>query len=569
MRKLKRQPTACGRPARAGVIVPDGTLFNTGVAARIKESLCKDFNLHTVVRLPFGVFEPYTPIRSNILFFDASGPTTETWYYEVAIPDGRKKYSKTKPLRTEDLQGVATWWADRTESDSAWRVPISDFIAAGYNIDFPQSESAGRESPGGSDRCDGHDQGKSRFDCRGNECDREDPGKNVMTSMRPIGELLVEENRLIDVLDDVEYACGGVRLHGQGLFVREYKLGVDLRKKFVQHVVKEGDVVYSTLFAKAGAFAVAGADMEGVVLSEKFPTFRLVSNDISLPYLTWFFRSGQLNRIAEQQMTGIAAFSLSHLSKRKFLRLRIPVPSADRQTEVVSLCAAAHVATARAIPSAIRNAKVAEHLVGSAAAKACASLPRIRIANIGDYVLRPVDIRPDERFTQITVAMKNRGLRVRRVCDGSDIKSPGQCLVREGDILFSRIDIWQGAIGIVGKELDGGVVTRDFPVYRLHEDDAVTRQFMRYVFMTPEFAAQAREVSRGTTGRKKMKRPAFLQLLVPWCDPERRLEIVGALDEIESRSVPMSDRFRKQAVFARQIGGSVVSTLFAKDSGLM
>lgn len=219
-----------------------------------------------------------------------------------------------------------------------------------------------------------------------------------MTSMRAFGDLLVEENRLIEVLDDVEYACGGVRLHGQGLFVREYKQGVDLRKKFVQHTVREGDVVYSTLFAKSGAFAVAGPDVEGVVLSEKFPTFRLASEDISLPYLAWFFRSGQLNRIAEQQMTGIAAFSLSHLSKQKFLRLKIPVPSVDRQSEVVSLCEATHAATARAMPSAIRNAKAAQHLIGSAAAKACRSLPRIRISEIGDYVLRPIDIHPDKRF---------------------------------------------------------------------------------------------------------------------------------------------------------------------------
>jgi type I restriction enzyme M protein len=137
MRKLKRKGRGSPHGGRAAVVVPDGTLFNVGVASRIKEQVVKGFNLHTVVRLPFGVFEPYTPIRSNVLFFDASGPTETTWFYEVAVPDGRKKYTKTKPLRTEDLEDCADWWNKREENEWAWRVSIGDIVEAGYNIDFP------------------------------------------------------------------------------------------------------------------------------------------------------------------------------------------------------------------------------------------------------------------------------------------------------------------------------------------------------------------------------------------------------------------------------------------------
>ncbi len=91
MRKLKRQP----RPGRAGVVVPNGVLFGDGICGRIKERLIKDFNLHTVVRLPNGVFAPYTGIPTNLLFFDRSGPTKEVWYYEQPLPEGRKNYTKT------------------------------------------------------------------------------------------------------------------------------------------------------------------------------------------------------------------------------------------------------------------------------------------------------------------------------------------------------------------------------------------------------------------------------------------------------------------------------------------
>jgi type I restriction enzyme M protein len=135
MRKLKRQPTSIGRPARAAVVVPNGTLFGDGVCARIKEELLKEFNLHTIVRLPNGVFSPYTPIPTNILFFDRSGPTKEVWYYEQPLPDGRKNYTKTQPMQFEEFKGCMAWWAKREENDQAWKVPVKELLDAGCNLD--------------------------------------------------------------------------------------------------------------------------------------------------------------------------------------------------------------------------------------------------------------------------------------------------------------------------------------------------------------------------------------------------------------------------------------------------
>ncbi len=106
MRKLRRTPA----PGRAGVVVPNGMLFGDGVAARIKEELLKEFNLHTIVRLPNGVFAPYTNIPTNLLFFDRSGPTKEVWYYELALPEGRKNYTKTKPMQFEEFADCLAWW---------------------------------------------------------------------------------------------------------------------------------------------------------------------------------------------------------------------------------------------------------------------------------------------------------------------------------------------------------------------------------------------------------------------------------------------------------------------------
>jgi type I restriction enzyme M protein len=131
MRKLRKAP----KPGRAAVVVPNGTLFGDGVCARIKEELLKDFNLHTIVRLPNGVFAPYTGIPTNILFFDRGGPTKDVWYYEQPLPEGRKNYTKTQPIQFEEFAPCLKWWAKRKAGDQAWKVPASELLAAGCNLD--------------------------------------------------------------------------------------------------------------------------------------------------------------------------------------------------------------------------------------------------------------------------------------------------------------------------------------------------------------------------------------------------------------------------------------------------
>jgi type I restriction enzyme M protein len=135
MRKLRRQLGKAGRSARAAVVVPNGTLFGDGVCARIKEELLKEFNLHTVVRLPSGVFAPYTNIPTNLLFFDRSGPTKHVWYYEQPLPEGRKNYTKTAPVQFEEFSACQAWWNKRKENEQAWKVPAAELLAHGCNFD--------------------------------------------------------------------------------------------------------------------------------------------------------------------------------------------------------------------------------------------------------------------------------------------------------------------------------------------------------------------------------------------------------------------------------------------------
>ncbi len=121
---------------RAGIVLPDGSLTGEGVKQRIREKLLTECNLHTIVRLPNSVFQPYATVATNLLFFVKGAPTKEVWYYEHRLPEGQKAYSKTKPIRLEELDPIKQWWNNRQEHEQAWKVDIKTIIERGYDLDI-------------------------------------------------------------------------------------------------------------------------------------------------------------------------------------------------------------------------------------------------------------------------------------------------------------------------------------------------------------------------------------------------------------------------------------------------
>ena len=150
---------------RGAIVLPDGTLFGEGVKTWIKEKLLEECNLHTIVRLPKGVFNPYTYINTNLLFFTkgqkgATGSTRDVWFYEHPLPQDRKNYSKTKPIRIEEFEPEKKWWGQpdtrggfkgRKSSEQAWKVSAADIKAGGYNLDIKNPHDAD-SGPGDPDQ---------------------------------------------------------------------------------------------------------------------------------------------------------------------------------------------------------------------------------------------------------------------------------------------------------------------------------------------------------------------------------------------------------------------------------
>lgn len=191
MRKLKRP--ARGTPGRAAVVVPNGTLFGDGICARIKEELLKEYNLHTVVRLPEGTFSPYTDIPANLLFFDRSGPTESIWYYQVPPPEDRRKYTKTMPLQVEDMAACKAWFTakKRVENEQAWKINFKTLLGKAVAEATPHWEAA-REA-----------------NTRAHKLERR--GKDTKEELRNNGKDAAQKAKLLAQLGELETAAAKER----------------------------------------------------------------------------------------------------------------------------------------------------------------------------------------------------------------------------------------------------------------------------------------------------------------------------------------------------------------------
>ena len=121
---------------RAGIVLPDGSLTGDGVKQRVRQKLLEECNLHTIIRLPNSVFQPYASVATNLLFFTKGSPTKEVWYYDHLLPEGYKAYNKTKPIQAKEFDSIKKWWNDRKESDIAWKVDIQTIIDRNYDLDI-------------------------------------------------------------------------------------------------------------------------------------------------------------------------------------------------------------------------------------------------------------------------------------------------------------------------------------------------------------------------------------------------------------------------------------------------
>lgn len=339
MRKLKRQPTSAKRPARAAVIVPNGTLYESGVPQRLREDLLRDYNLHTVVRLPKGVFEPYTDIATNILFFDRDKPSSHVWFYEHPLPPHRahlkgKKYSATDGISFEEFAPLIAWWKNRIETDTAWSVNKEELKQGDCDLAqvHPRHKRISFDSPSSVVAEVKSLMDKSAFIISKIELDL-----GLLTKLDAplvsLKEVLSPRRDSIRVEDGQVYARPTVQMHFRGAKVRDREIGANIGTKN-QFVMRANDLIMSRIDARHGAMALVPTVLDGGIATNDFPLFEIDTDRVEAKYLRFTLFQPEMLRIYETLSKG--STNRRRMVIDEFLKLQVPIPKEIEEQEIIA-----------------------------------------------------------------------------------------------------------------------------------------------------------------------------------------------------------------------------------------
>jgi type I restriction enzyme M protein len=266
MRKLKRPP----KPGRAAVVVPESVMSDQGVAAKIRQELIEDFNLHTIVRLPKGVFEPYSDIQTNLLFFDRGASTGGTWFVEHDVPVDRQGmqnpcYTQGIPLRFEELQPILKWWPKRDPVSEAWFVPKQSIIDAGYSFDFRNPRKRQIKATTVQEIASGLEERLERalrmLNCLKESARRLEGLNSISWKRVPLKDFLSIVRNEVTITEATTYKQVTVKLYGKGAVLRKTLPGHEIRTR-PQFVVSTGQLIMSRIDARNGAFAIVPSELD-------------------------------------------------------------------------------------------------------------------------------------------------------------------------------------------------------------------------------------------------------------------------------------------------------------------
>jgi len=370
MRKLHRVPTAAKRPARAAVVVPNGTLYEDGVPQRIREELLSEFNLHTVVRFPKGVFEPYTDIATNVLFFDRNGPTRAVWFYEHPLPPHRahlkgKSYSATDGIQFEEFAPILQWWHNRKRSEQAWLVKVEDLKDSGFDLAQNHPKHARVSLPAPSEIIGTVRRMKNDSEVVLGKLEETLAALTKVSAPGvPLRELLVQRDDAIRILNDVEYTRPRVQLHFRGAKVRDCVVGSEIGSK-VQTVIRTNDLLLSRIDARNGAMALVPSELDNAIATNDFPVFEIRSERVLPAYLRFCLFQPSMLRVYEHLSRG--STNRRRLIVEKFLDLEVAIPEdLDLQLAVADTLRKAEEGIAQLREQFGGMEEELENLVGSA-----------------------------------------------------------------------------------------------------------------------------------------------------------------------------------------------------------
>lgn len=315
---------------RAGIVLPDGSLTGEGVKARIRQKLLEECNLHTIIRLPNSVFQPYASVATNLLFFQKGTPTKEVWYYEHQLPEGQKSYSKTKPIKLEEFDPIKLWWDNRVENEQSWKVDIDTIKANGFNLEIKNPNRKEEHTYSSTEILEMLHQSFHKSDDLLNKLKNELVNETNLHEVR-IGDFLKRIKRPIELSASEEYKLVTVKLHHKGVVLREHKSGKNIKSKMYQ--VRKGDFILSGIDARNGAFGIVPEELDGAVVTNDFWYFELDHTIVDKHFFLELTSTAWFDDICKKGSDGTT--QRIRLQKDKFFNQVIQIPLIDEQKKFI------------------------------------------------------------------------------------------------------------------------------------------------------------------------------------------------------------------------------------------
>ncbi|MCR4347038.1 MAG: restriction endonuclease subunit S [Sulfuricaulis sp.] len=324
-----------------------------------------------------------------------------------------------------------------------------------------------------------------------------------------------------EVVDPVrEYRLLGVRLDGQGPFLREMVLGSETAANKL-FCVAAGDFIYSRLFAWRGAFGIIEEELDGCYVSGEFPTFAPIANKIDIRFLRYWFRlSGTLDRVSED-CSGSTPLTRNRFKEKFFLSLEIPLPPLAEQRRIVARIEelAAKIAEARSLRQ--QTTAEVEAFVISVHAKLAAK----RTKKLGEVLKLDEDaaaILPTGSYPQVGMRSFGGGLFPKGAVAGMETTYRAFNRLYEGALVLSQVKGWEGAVAVCPTELAGWFVSPEYRTFRCIPSE--TRPgYLGPLVRTEWFWGKLAHATRGVGARRERTRPEqFLEIELPMPDVEHQ-----------------------------------------------
>ncbi|WP_448510372.1 restriction endonuclease subunit S [Immundisolibacter sp.] len=352
-----------------------------------------------------------------------------------------------------------------------------------------------------------------------------------------LGDVLTVVNRFEAVTPDSTYPLLGVRLEGNGAFLRETVLGTETSATRLNRV-RQGDFIYSRLFAWRGAFGLIGPDLDGSFVSNEFPIFAADAERVSTAFLRYWFRLPSVWRRVEEDCTGSTPTTRNRYKEQFFLSLEAPLPPLAEQQAVVSRLDALADKVRQVNDHLDAIERDADRLLAVRFRDAIAGAPVRPMAVVAPLVRREVTIELEGSYPELGIRSFGKGTFHKPPLSGADVGTKRLFSIEPGDLLFSNVFAWEGAIAVAQPVDAGRFGSHRFITCRV-DPDITSPEFLRYYFLTDAGLEKIGEASPGGAGRNRtlgLEKLMAIQVPIPSRPVQRAFDALQAkVAELKAR----------------------------------